>query len=178
MRDGAVVARRAHNPKVTGSSPVPATKKNKMKLKEQIQKDFIIAMKSGDKIGKSTLALLKSKIIESEKNNGNIELEDSDVLKVIVSSVKQRNQSIEEFSKGGRMDLVEKETAELNVLKSYLPKPLTTSEITEEVKKILKGFDNTENKNKVVGQTIGLMHKNFQGQIDPKEVSEIVNSLI
>lgn len=143
-----------------------------MTLKTKIQADFLLAMKSKDIVTKSALGILKTKITEAEKLHG-VELSDVDVAKVIVGLVKQRKQSIEEFAKADRQDLVEKETLELSLLEKYLPAQMTREKITEEVKVLLKGMD-FSNMQRLVGQTVGAFNKKFTGQADPRVVKEVV----
>lgn len=143
-----------------------------MTLKTKIQADFLLAMKSKDIVTKSALGILKTKITEAEKLHG-VELSDVDVAKVIVGLVKQRKQSIEEFAKADRQDLVEKETLELSLLEKYLPAQMTREKITEEVKVLLKGMD-FSNMQRLVGQAIGAFNKKFTGQADPRVVKEVV----
>ena len=87
-----------------------------MKLKEQIQNDFVVAMKAKDQVTKNALSSLKSKITESEKLNSNQELTEEGILKVISNCIKQRKQSYDEFIKGNRLDLSENEKNEMLVL--------------------------------------------------------------
>lgn len=149
-----------------------------MSLKATIYADFMTAFKAKDEKAKSALSMLKAKITEAEKANKNQELNDADVLKVILSSVKQRKQSIDEFTKGGRPDLVEKESAELTVLEAYLPKQMSRDEIAAELRTILAGFGAGDPLNKKVGQSMGLFNKKFPGMADPKVVKEVIDSLV
>lgn len=147
-------------------------------LKIKINEDFLNALKNKNTAAKLALSSLKAKITEAEKNNKNQELSDAEIMKVLVSSVKQRRQSIEEFNRGGRLDLVEKEMAELSILESYLPKQMTLDEISTELKEILLSFEENFPINKKVGQSIGLFNKKFPGMADPKVVKEVIDSLI
>lgn len=147
-----------------------------MTLKERIQKDFIVSMKEKNEAQKSALKMLKSKITEAEKTKSNADLTDDEVIKVITSSVKQRKQSIDEFQKFGRLDLVEKETAELTVLESYLPKQMTSEEIEIEAKAIMSTIE-PGNKQRLIGQTIGQFNKKFTGRADNSVLKVIVEKL-
>lgn len=153
-----------------------------MKLKEQIQKDFLMAMKSGDKETKMALSLLKAKITEAEKSNKNTELSDNDLIKVITSAIKQRNQSIQEYEKHGRMDLASKEKEELEVFERYLPKQMSESEIETSLEEILN-FDSiknllSNNKRAATGKTIGEFNKRYIGMADMSKVNEILNKMV
>lgn len=149
-----------------------------MKLKEQILADFVSAMKAKDERRKSALGMLKAKITEGEKANKNQELSDSEIMKAILSSIKQRKQSIEEFSKGGRADLVEKETVELEALVTYLPKQMDRSEVEEAIKKILSKIPASSNKAKMSGMAMGAFNNQYQGRADTSIVKEIIGQLV
>jgi len=147
-----------------------------MKLKEQIQNDFVVAMKAKDQVTKNALSSLKSKITESEKLNSNQELTEESILKVISNCIKQRKQSYDEFIKGNRLDLSENEKNEMLVLEKYMPKPLTKEEMEIEIKKILDSLSDESNINKKIGKAIGLFNKSFPGMSDANTVKEIINS--
>jgi uncharacterized protein YqeY len=145
-----------------------------MNLKDKIQASFVAAMKAKDESSKSALSSLKSKITEAEKANGNKELDDNGVLKVLANAIKQRKQSIEAFA--GRQDLVDKETSEMKVLETFMPSQMSDEEITEKVKEIMEGLTVT-NRNQKVGMTIGAFNKKYTGQADPARVKSIIESL-
>src|SRR6516225_7419163 len=91
-----------------------------MSLAEKIQKDLTDAMRSKDELRLSVLRMVKSAITykETEKIRA---LDDAESIQLLQTLVKQRKESIEQFTKGGRKDLADKETKELAVLESYLP---------------------------------------------------------
>jgi uncharacterized protein YqeY len=132
-------------------------------------------MKAKDEAKKAALSSLKSKITEAEKANQNKELDNDGVLKVIASSIKQRKQSIDSFV--GRDDLIEKETAEMIVLESYLPKQMDDSEIKEKII-LLSESITSENRSKRIGMIIGSFNKQYRGQADPQKVKSIAEILI
>lgn len=92
-----------------------------MSILEKIKKDEIEALKKGEQLKLNTLRFLKSAIHNEEIAAGK-EADDQIVISTIQKQIKQREESIEGFKKGNREDLVEKETAEAEILKSYLPK--------------------------------------------------------
>lgn len=147
-----------------------------MTLKERIQRDFLVSMKEKNEAQKSALKMLKAKITETEKTKSNTDLNDDEIVKVITSSVKQRKQSIDEFQKFGRMDLVEKESAELAVLEAYLPKQMTQEEIEIEAKAIMSAIE-PGNKQRLIGQTMGQFNKKFTGRADNSLLKVIVERL-
>jgi uncharacterized protein YqeY len=102
-------------------------------LRDQVNADLTAAMKAKDAGRLSALRMLKAAIMNKAVEKGR-DLEDAEVLQVVSSLVKQRRDSIEQFSKAGRTDLVEKETGEIAVLEHYLPPAATAEEIEAAVK--------------------------------------------
>lgn len=152
-----------------------------MTLKEQISSDFITAFKNKDNVSKSALSFLKAKITDAEKNpnNKNSELGDDDVLKVVLSSIKQRKDSIEQFKKANRLDLVEKEEFELNVISKYLPKQFSSIELKEKVTELMTTIVlDVNNRNKNIGMLMGIMNKTYKGMFDVNDLKLILEVLI
>jgi uncharacterized protein YqeY len=143
-------------------------------LKQKIQSDFIIAMKSQDVVAKNALNSLKAKITEAEKANGNKELDEAGVIKVITNAIKQRSQSIDEFTKGGRLELVKLEEAEIKVLEVYLPVQLTPEEIKEKIAEVAIEFASLPNLVAKMGRTMGTFNKKYQGQANPSLVKTLI----
>ena len=103
-----------------------------MKLTERINNDITTAMKAKDSNRLSALRLLKTAIVNRSIEQGQ-DLEDSEVMRVVASLVKQRRDSIEQFKKADRNDLVEKETLEISVLEEYQPPAATPQEVEDAV---------------------------------------------
>jgi len=99
-----------------------------MLLRDQVNSDIATAMKAKEQARLSALRMLKAAIMNKGIEKGH-DLDDAEVLQVVATLVKQRRDSIEQFSKAGRTDLVDKETAEIAVLDSYLPPAATVEEI-------------------------------------------------
>ena len=99
-----------------------------MSLSNKVNADITAAMKAKDAARLSALRMLKAAIMNKGVEKGR-DLEDAEVLQVVSSLVKQRRDSIEQFSKAGRTDLVEKETGEIAVLDAYLPPAASAAEI-------------------------------------------------
>ncbi len=100
-----------------------------MPLNEQIAADLTAAMKAKDAARLSALRMLKAAVTNKGMVEKGRDLEDAEVLQVVASLVKQRRDSIEQFSKAGRTDLVDKETAEIAILEHYLPPAVSAEEI-------------------------------------------------
>jgi uncharacterized protein YqeY len=99
-----------------------------MSLNQQVARDIAAAMKAKDQARLSALRMLKAAIMNKGVEKGR-DLEDAEVLQVVASLVKQRRDSIEQFSRAGRTDLVDKETGEIAVLERYLPPAASQEEI-------------------------------------------------
>ena len=99
-----------------------------MRLTDKVNADITAAMKSKSPVRLSSLRMMKAAIMNKNVEKGR-DLEDAEVLQVFSALVKQRRDSVEQFSKAGRTDLVAKETAEIEVLEEYLPPAATVAEI-------------------------------------------------
>jgi uncharacterized protein YqeY len=100
-----------------------------MTLNEQITADLTTAMKAKDAARLSALRMLKAAVTNKGMVEKGRDLNDAEVLQVVASLVKQRRDSIEQFAKAGRSDLVEKETGEIAILEHYLPPAVSADEI-------------------------------------------------
>ena len=147
-----------------------------MSLREKITSDIKEAMRSGDTLRRDTLRFLDSAIknYEIEKRKKETGLSDEEVLEVVGRSVKQRNDSIQQYVSGGRPELAEKEKAELEILKTYMPEQLSEDEIRKIVKEIISAIGTTiaADMGKIMGQAMGKMKGKADGNIVKKVVSE------
>lgn len=146
-----------------------------MSLKEKLSEDMKQALKSAEKTKLSTLRMLLSAIryAEIEKK---AELKDEDVLEVVSREIKKRRESIEEYGKGNRPDLVEKEEAEAKILEAYLPPQLTDEEIEAIVK---QAIDQVEAMGPAdLGKVMGQVMPKVKGKADGKKVNEIARRLL
>ena len=103
-----------------------------MSLKQQIISDMTSAMKAKDAARTSTLRMVKAAITNREKEGGG-DISDEDVLKLLRSQVKQRRDSIEQYQKGGRLDLADKEQVEITIIEAYLPQAASQEEVDQAV---------------------------------------------
>src|SRR5262250_3862787 len=104
-----------------------------MSLVDQIQKDIVAAMKSRDEARLSTLRMVKTALM-NKKIEKMADLDDKEAQQVLNTLIKQRKDSIEQFTKGGRKELADKEAAELKLIESYMPKAAGEEEIAKVVK--------------------------------------------
>jgi uncharacterized protein len=147
-----------------------------MNLKEKINSDIKDAMRSGDTVKRDTLRFLDSAIknTEIEKKKKEAGLSDEEVLEVVVRSVKQRNDSIHQYIDGGRPELADKEKAELEILKTYMPQQLSEDEIRKVIKEIISdaGTVSVSDMGKIMGQAMGKLKGKADGNIVKKIVGE------
>jgi len=144
-------------------------------LRQDIHKDIAVAMKAGDKDRLSTVRMLMS-AIKYKEVDAKRELNDEETIAVISTLVKQRQDSIEQFTKGGREDLVEKETKELSVLRTYLPPQLTEAEVRDIVKKAVVETGATGQKD--MGKLMKIVMPQVKGKADGKLVNDIVKEVL
>jgi uncharacterized protein len=146
-----------------------------MGLREQIDSDIKDAMKSGAKDKVSALRML-SAALKNKQIEKRAPLTDGEVADTVRSLIKQRKDSIEQFGKGGRQDLVDKETAEVSVLEVYLPQQMAREEIEKIVREVIgqTGAQGAKDMGKVMKALVPVL----AGRADNKLVSELVkNSL-
>ena len=145
-----------------------------MALSEKIITDLTASMKAQDAPRTSTLRMVKAAMMNRKIDKG-AELDDDDMLKLLRSLVKQRKDSVEQYEKAGRKDLVDKEQAEITVIESYLPQAATEAEIRQAVAAAIAetGATSMKDMGKVMKATqTALAGKNADGKL----VSEIVKS--
>ena len=140
-----------------------------------IEDDIKSSMKKGNKLKTSTLRMAKSEIQLLEINNKNT-LSDTETLSVIQKMIKQRKESITQFNKAGRKELVEKETNEISFLEVYLPEQLTESEL----QKIVTTQINSSSANSIkdMGKVMGILKGELEGKADMGLVSNLVKELL
>ena len=146
-----------------------------MSLRQDIHKDIAVAMKSGDKERLSTVRMLMS-AIKYKEVDAHRELTDEETIAVISTLVKQRQDSIEQFTKGNRLDLAEKESMELEVLRTYLPPQLSEAEVRDIIKKAVAETGATGQKD--MGKLMKVIMPQVKGKADGKLVNDIVKELL
>lgn len=153
-----------------------------MKIKEKISNDLKKAMKSGDVLKRDTLRMLDSMIknTEIEKMKKEEGLSESEVIEVLTRAVKQRRDSLEQYEKGGRRDLAEKEKKEMEIIFNYLPEQLGEDKIREIVKEEItttKAISRAET-GRVMGQVMGRLKGRADGNMVKKIVEEMLSDLM
>ena len=142
-----------------------------MTIEERLNQDMKTALKSNDKVRLETIRLLRSQIHNAGITKGK-ELSEEEVLEVMAKEVKKRKESIKMFEDGGREDLVEKETQEMEIISSYLPEPLNEKELETIVSEAIKetGAESMRD----MGKVMAVVMPKTKGRADGKQVQELV----
>ncbi len=146
-----------------------------MGLKEDISASVVKALKAKDKETVSTLRFFLSAVKNKEKDLRR-DITDDEVQAVALAQVKQRHDSIEQFEKGGRQDLADKERAELEILKGYIPEQLSEDALRSIVKAAITETNATSMKD--MGKLMQAAMAKAKGKADGKVVSAIVKELL
>ena len=146
-------------------------------LFEQVSKDIVAAMKAKDKVRLEALRNIKKVFIEAKTAPGaNDTLDNAVALKILQKLAKQGNDSAALYKSQNRADLAEAELAQVAVIESYLPKPLSLEEIETAVKDIISQTGATSIKD--IGKVMGASNKQLAGRADGKTISDIVKKLL
>ena len=144
-------------------------------VRERIDADLKDAMRSKNELHTSVLRMLKSAIKYKEVEPGaSGPLDETAILQVIGTLIKQRRDSVEQYKTGGRADLAEKEEQEISVLQSYLPKQLTPDELRTEVQAAITQAGAKSAKD--MGAVMKLLSPKLQGRAEGRAISEEVKS--
>ena len=144
-------------------------------LKEKLLQDLKEAMKNKDVNRKNAVQMVRTGILQIEKDKG-IEVTDQQILGIVAKEVKIRKDSLAEYEKANRQDLIEQVTEEIEALEGYLPKQLSDDELTEEVKKIIAQVGATSMKD--MGSVMKEAKKAIGARADGKRINEVVKSLL
>jgi len=144
-------------------------------LKQKLTDDLKQAMRSGDKVRRSTIRLLMAAIGNAEIAR-RAALDDADILGIIAKEVRQRHESIEAFKQGNRQDLIAQEEAELAILQEYLPQQISREEIVEAARRVIEevGAQGPGDKGKVMPKLIAQL----KGRADGREINAVVTELL
>lgn len=146
-----------------------------MSLLKKLDEDLKTALKNSDKMKLSVLRLVKAAIKNQQINKGS-ELHDEEIFAVFSTLAKQRRESIEQFSKGGREDLAEQERQELAILQSYMPAQLSADKLDA---MILQAIQDSSAKNEGdIGKVMKLLAPRIKGIADGRWVNSRVRELL
>ncbi len=146
-----------------------------MTLKEQLQEDLKTAMKNKDTLRLSVIRLVKAAVMNLEIARGH-QLSDEEVIEVLAKEAKQRNDSIVEFEKAGRKDLVETLQKEIQIVQEYLPAQLSEAELRKIIEEVITGVGASSKKD--MNKVMPVLMPKVKGRADGKLVNQIVNSLL
>ena len=146
-----------------------------MSLKEQLFADLKTAMKEKDTLKKDTVQLIRSGILQFEKDN-KVELDDEGVMEIITKQLKSRRDSLPDFVKSGREDLIEKLNKEIEILLGYLPEQLGEDEIAKIVEEAIAATGAASIKE--MGKVMGIVNPKVKGRADMKVVGALVKKLL
>lgn len=150
-----------------------------MTIREQINQDFITAMKARDENAKMALNSVKAAITVAEKGNGTWIATDEEIIKIVSKGIKQREESIKMYELACREELVKKEADEIAVLSKYMPAKMSAQEIGDALIEIMQSFSTTiTNPAALQGRTIGEFNKRYNGRADIGTIKEILEKLI
>ena len=144
-------------------------------LKEKLLEDLKSAMKDKNVNRKNTVQMVRASILQVEKDK-KIELDDNQILEVIAKECKKRNDSLADYEKSGREDLINQIKEEMAVLEEYLPKKLSEEELTEKIKEIIAQVGATSMKD--MGKIMKEAKEQLGVTADGKMINEIVKKLL
>lgn len=146
-----------------------------MSLRIRLDEDMKTALKNKDSLQLSVIRLLRSELKNAEIAKG-APLTEDEVVQVVAREAKKRRESIEQFEKGGRADLAEKEAAELKILSEYLPEQLGENEIAGIAQEVISELHATSKADK--GKVMAALMPRVRGRADGKLVNQIVDRLL
>ena len=148
-----------------------------MTLEERLDADLKDAMRSGDSVRKLAIRAVKTAITEAKVSGTEQRLlTDDDVMRILQKQVKQRRDSVSEFAKGGRTDLIAKEEEEIAVLEKYLPQQMSEAEVRAHAEKVIAELGVTDMKG--LGPVMKRMTADLRGLADGQLVNRVVRELL
>jgi uncharacterized protein YqeY len=146
-----------------------------MSLKEQLLEDMKIAMREKDAISKNTIQMARAAVLQIEKDD-QVTLDDDGIIEVIAKEVKKRENSLPDYEKSGRQEMIENLKAEIEVLKKYLPEQLNDEELEEIVKGAIEETGAASVKD--MGKVMKAVMSQVKGRADGKRISDICKKLL
>lgn len=147
-----------------------------MNLKDKINADLKDAMKAGNKIRLETIRSIRALILEFEKSGTGKEMSPEDEISLLSSASKKRKDAVEQYENAGRKELAEKESAELEIIQSYLPEQLAPEKLFDQIKELAAEL------NAVTKQDFKILMpkaaQKFKGKADGRLIKEIVEKVL
>lgn len=146
-----------------------------MSLKDILLQDLKESMKEKDTVRKNTVQLVRSGVLQIEKDK-KIELDDEGVLDVIIKEVKKRRDSLPDYEKSGRKDLIDELNREIAILMTYLPEQLSDEDVEKIVKETIEKVGATSMKD--MGKVMSEISPKLKGRADNRKISQIIKSIL
>lgn len=146
-----------------------------MSLKERLLEDMKTAMRDKDSIRKNTVQLARAAVLQVEKDN-KITLDDDGIVDIVAKEVKKRRDSLPDFERSGRQDLIDNLKTEIDILLQYLPQQLTEIELEVIVKKAVEDTGATSAKD--IGKIMQAVMPQVKGRADGKAINQIIKKLL
>ena len=144
-------------------------------LKEKLMEDLKEAMKEKQILRKNVVQMIRAAILQVEKDK-QIELDDNQVLEIIAKESKKRKDSLSDYEKSGRQDLIDQVNEKIEIISQYLPKQLSKEEIVEIVKKVIEEIGATSIKD--MGKVMKGAKEKCGASADGKAINEVVKELL
>ena len=144
-------------------------------LNEKLLEDMKNSMKDKNVVRKNVIQMVRAAILQVEKDN-NIEIDDNRILEIIAKEVKKRNDSISDFEKAKREDLINQAKEEIRILNEYLPKQLSKEELTTKLKEIIEELGATSMKD--MGNIMKTAKAKLGASADGRMINEVVKELL
>lgn len=144
-------------------------------LKERLLEDLKNSMKEKNVVRKNVIQMIRAAILQKEKDGG-IELNDDEIMKIIAKEAKTRKDSLPDYEKSGREDLISEIKEEISIIEEYLPKQLSKEEIIPIIEEIIK--EANANSMKDMGKVMGKAKEKLGVSADGKIISECVKELL
>ena len=146
-----------------------------MSLKERLLEDFKTAMRERDIVSKNAIQMVRSAVLQIEKDN-KVTLDDDGIIEVIAKELKKRRDSLPDYEKSGRQDLINDLKAEIEILLRYLPQQLTEEELEAIIKQAIEETGASSAKD--MGKVMQVVMPQVKGRADGRMVSQIAKRLI
>lgn len=140
-------------------------------LKEKLLEDMKVAMRDKQTVRKNVIQMVRAAILQVEKDK-QIQLEDEQIIQIIAKESKKRKDSLSDYEKSGRQDLISQINEEIEILAEYLPKPLTREEIEKIIEEIIEQTQATTMKD--MGKVMKVAKEKMGATADGKTINEIV----
>ena len=144
-------------------------------LKDKLLEDLKNSMKEKNVVRKNVIQMVRAAILQVEKDK-KIELSDEEIINIMAKEAKKRKDSLEDYKKGNRPDLVEQIEQEINIIEEYLPKQLTKEEIAQIVKEVISEVGATSIKD--MGKVMKLAKEKIGAASDGKTINEVVREML